>query len=123
MNNLKTIESAIQRLKAMYDCNYECIDADDGGDLLTTIHELEQMRINLLHDNYIKEVTDFRDHVVSTTPESKEKEDEHSLKAWEDFYGLKWTISFAGKEVTLDNEAGTWQPIVDMLTDYLDNYL
>ena len=123
MNNLKTIESAIQRLKVMYDCNYECMDADDGGDLLTTIHELEQMRINLMHDNYIKEVTEFRDHVVSTMPESTEKEDEHSLKAWEDFYELKWTISFAGKEVTLDNEAGTWQPIVDMLTDYLDNYL
>ena len=85
--------------------------------------ELEQMKRNLLHDDYIKKVTDFRDHVVSTMPESTEKEDEHSLKAWEDFYELKWTISFAGKEVTLDNEAGTWQPIVDMLTDYLDNYL
>ena len=122
MNNLKTIESAIQRLKAMYECNHEVMDADDSGDLLTTIHELEQMRRNLMHDNYIKEITDFRDHVVSTMPESTE-EDEHSLKAWEDFYELKWTISFAGKEVTLDNEAGTWQPIVDMLTDYLDNYL
>ena len=123
MNNLKTIESAIQRLKAMYDCNYESMDADDSGDLLVTIHELEQMKRNLLIDDYIKKVTDFRDHVVSTMPESTEEEDEHSLKAWEDFYGLKWTISFAGKEVTLDNEAGTWQPIVDMLTDYLDNYL
>ena len=122
MNNLKTIESAIQRLKAMYDCNYECMDADDSGDLLVTIHELEQIKRNLLHDDYIKKVTDFRDHVVSTMPESTEKEDEHSLKAWEDSYGLKWTISFAGKEVTLDSEAGTWQPIVDMLTDYLDNY-
>ena len=107
----------------MYDCNYESMDADDSGDLLTTIHELEQMKRNLLIDDYIKKVADFRDHVVSTMPESTEKEDEHSLKAWEDFYGLKWTISFAGKEVTLDNEAGTWQPIVDMLTDYLDNYL
>ena len=123
MNNLKTIESAIQRLKAMYECNHEVMDADDSGDLLTTIPELEQMRRNLMPDNYIKEITDFRDHVVSTMPESTEEEDEHSLKAWEDFYGLKWTISFAGKEVTLDNEAGTWQPIVDMLTDYLDNYL
>ena len=117
MNNLKTIESAIQRLKAMYDCNYECMDADDSGDLLATIHELEQMKRDLMHDDYIKKITDFRDHVVSTMPESTEDEDEHSLKAWEDFYGLKWTISFAGKEVTLDNEAGTWQPIVEMLTD------
>ena len=123
MNNLKTIESAIQRLKAMYDCNYESMDADDSGDLLVTIHELEQMKRNLLIDDYIKKVADFRDHVVSTMPESTEKEDEHSLKAWEDFYVLKWTISFAGKEVTLNNEAGTWQPIVDMLTNYLDNYL
>ena len=123
MNNLKTIESAIQRLKAMYDCNHEIMDADDLGDLLTTIHELEQMRRNLMHDDYIKKITDFRDHVVSTMPESYEEETDANLKAWEDFYGLKWTISFAGKEVTLDNEAGTWQPIVDMLDNYLDNYL
>ena len=123
MNNLKTIESAIQRLKAMYDCNHEVMDADDLGDLLTTIHELEQMRRNLMHDDYIKKITDFRNHVVSTMPESYEEETDANLKAWEDFYGLKWTISFAGKEVTLDNEAGTWQPIVDMLDNYLDNYL
>lgn len=123
MNNLKTIESAIQRLKAMYDCNHEVMDADDSGDLLTTIDELTQLRINLMHDNYIKEVTDFRDHVVSTMPESYEEETDDNLKAWEDFYGLKWTISFAGKELTLVNEAGTWQPIVDMLNNYLDNYL
>lgn len=123
MNNLKTIESAIQRLKAMYDCNHEVMDADDSGDLLTTIDELAQLRINLMHDNYIKEITDFRDHVVSTMPESYEEETDADLKAWEDFYGLKWTISFAGKELTLANEAGTYQPIVDMLNNYLDNYL
>lgn len=123
MNDIKTIEKAMQRLKDMYDCNHEVMDADDSGDLLTTIDELAQLRRNLMHDNYIKEVTDFRDHVVSTMPESTEDEDEHSLKAWEDFYGLKWTISFAGKELTLVNEAGTWQPIVDMLNNYLDYYL
>lgn len=123
MNDIKTIEKAMQRLRDMYDCNHEVMDADDSGDLLTTIDELAQLRRNLMHDNYIKEITDFRDHVVSTMPESYEEETDADLKAWEDFYGLKWTISFAGKELTLDNEAGTWQPIVDMLNNYLDNYL
>lgn len=123
MNDIKTIEKAMQRLRDMYDCNHEVMDADDSGDLLTTIDELAQLRRNLMHDNYIKEITDFRDHVVSTMPESYEEETDANLKAWEDFYGLKWTISFAGKELTLDNEAGTWQPIVDMLDNYLDNYL
>lgn len=123
MNDIKTIEKAMQRLRDMYDCNHEVMDADDSGDLLTTIDELAQLRRNLMHDNYIKEITDFRDHVVSTMPESYEEETDANLKAWEDFYGLKWTISFAGKELTLDNEAGTWQPIVDMLNNYLDNYL
>lgn len=123
MNDIKTIEKAMQRLRDMYDCNHEAMDADDSGDLLTTIDELAQLRINLMHDNYIKEITDFRDHVVSTMPESYEEETDANLKAWEDFYGLKWTISFAGKELTLANEAGTWQPIVDMLNNYLDYYL
>lgn len=123
MNDIKTIEKAMQRLRDMYDCNYEVMDADDSGDLLTTIDELEQMKRDLLYDDYIKKITDFRDHVVSTMPESYEEETDADLKAWEDFYELKWTISFAGKELTLDNEAGTWQPIVDMLNNYLDNYL
>ena len=123
MNDIKTIEKAMQQLRDMYECNHEAMDADDSGDLLTTIDELAQRRINLMHDNYIKEVTDFRDHVVSTMPESYEEETDADLKAWEDFYGLKWTISFAGKELTLVNEAGTYQPIVEMLNNYLDNYL
>ena len=123
MNGIKTIEKAMQRLRDMYDCNHDVMDAGDSGDLLITIDELAQLRRNLMHDNYIKEITDFRDHVVSTMPESYEEETDANLKAWEDFYGLKWTISFAGKELTLDNEAGTWQPIVDMLNNYLDNYL
>ena len=41
MNNLKTIESAIQRLKTMYDCNNEFMDADDLSDLLTTIDDVK----------------------------------------------------------------------------------
>lgn len=33
MNNLKTIESALQRLEELYDINREVMDADDYGDL------------------------------------------------------------------------------------------
>lgn len=118
MNDLKTIESAIRRLESMYDCNREVMDADDQGDLLVTIKDLEFMRRKLLHDEHKKNVTAFRDYVLSTMPSEDFTGDE--MKAWEDFYELKWSIRFGDQEVTLENAANTWQPIVDMLNDYIE---
>lgn len=51
MNNdkkLETINKAIDRLQAMYDCNHEVMDADDIGDLLTTMHNLKTMRNEMM---------------------------------------------------------------------------
>lgn len=44
---LEIINKAIDRLSALYDCNHEVMDADDIGDLLTTIHNLKTMRNEL----------------------------------------------------------------------------
>lgn len=118
MNDLKTIESAIQRLEAMYDCNHEVMDADDCGDLLGTITDLKLMRCHLLHEDYKEKVIAFRDYVVSTMPDVTD--DDNGQKQWEDFCGMRWTISFGDQEVTLQNGADTWQPIVDMLNGHID---
>lgn len=114
MKNLKTIESAIRRLEAMYDCNHEVMDADDCGDLLVTIKELELMRRQLLHDDYKEKVTAFRDYVFSTFPKGDDD------KEYDDFYKLEWTIKFGDREVTLDNAAETYQPILEMLNGHID---
>lgn len=41
--NAKTINAAIERLQAYYDCNHEYMDADDLGNLLTIIDSLKAM--------------------------------------------------------------------------------
>ena len=48
MKQAATIEKAINRLQCLYDCNHEVMDADDVGDLLTTMHELKAMRTELI---------------------------------------------------------------------------
>lgn len=46
---LETINKSIDRLRAAYECNHEVMDADDIGDLLTTIHNLKTMRNELMN--------------------------------------------------------------------------
>ena len=118
MNNLQTIESAIKRLKDKMMIDHEYMDADDLGDLTTTIKGLEQMRRELLCEEYKKKVTAFRDYVLSTMPEVDN--DSQHCKTWDDFYEMKWTISFGDQQVILDNQADTWQPMVDLLTEHLE---
>lgn len=43
MKQAMTIRKAIDRLQAYYDCNHEVMDADDLGDLQTTLIELRCM--------------------------------------------------------------------------------
>lgn len=116
MNNLKTIESAIRRLEAMYECNHEVMDADDQGDLLVTIKDLEYMRRDILHDEYKKKVSDFLNYVVSTMPD-----DSASNEEYDRFYAMDFTIKFGDQELLLQNGADTYQPIVDMLKDHLED--
>lgn len=49
MKTKETINKAIDRLQAYYDCNHEVMDADDLGDLIETIDELKTMRNALAH--------------------------------------------------------------------------
>lgn len=44
---IETINKAIDRLQTLYDCNHECMDADDVGDLLVTMQSLKDMRDEL----------------------------------------------------------------------------
>jgi len=118
MKNLKTIESAIQRLEAMYECNHEVMDVDDRGDLMVTITDLKFMRHQLLQEDYKSRVIAFRDYVVSTMP--GQVEDDNSRQQWEDFSSMRWSIRFGDQEVTINNGAETYQPILDMLNDHID---
>lgn len=47
-NKTDAIGKAVERLQAYYDCNHEVMDADDIGDLLTTIHELKTIHAKLI---------------------------------------------------------------------------
>lgn len=118
MDKLKTIESSIRRLEAIYVCNHEVMDADDQGDLLVTIKELKSMKRELLHNEYKEKVIAFRDYVLSTSPMVDCNND--TVELWDKFYELKWTVRFGDKEATLDNVAEVYQPIVDMLNDHID---
>lgn len=44
---IRTIESAINRLQAMHERDHEVMDADDEGDLLSTMLSLREMRSEL----------------------------------------------------------------------------
>lgn len=121
MNNLKTIESAIQRLEAMYDCNHEVMDADDCGDLLKTIDDLKSMRRKLRYDEHKAKIIAFRDHVLATMP--VDSDNDFDEEKWQAFYSLDWTIRYGGEEIQLDNCACVFSAIDEMLDEYINDVL
>lgn len=62
MKKIETINKAIDRLQAVHDCNHEVMDADDIGDLLTTIELLKEMVSDMTTTELIPEYVHDYDH-------------------------------------------------------------
>ena len=84
---------------------------EDEIDFLT-IEEVEHLQSSLETEEYVKQIDDFKQHLDDVMPSADAGEE-----ALEDFYGLKWTIEFAGKSVTLDNEAEIYNVVGQLLDD------
>ena len=116
MNNLKTIESALQRLEALYDINHEVMDADDLGDLLTTIDELKVMQYEYNRELYVDQLIQFKSYLdlSSALP------DERELQKWVE---QPYTIIHGDHKVTIDNGADVYNYMVQMLQNEIDDWV
>lgn len=84
---------------------------EDEIDFLT-VEEVEHLQSQLDSEEYIRQIEDFEQHLIDVMPGEDASDD-----TWEDFYELKWTIDFAGKSVTLENEAEIYNVVSDLLKE------
>lgn len=106
MSNLKELLKAIDRLQDMYDCNHEVMDADDQGDLLSTIEGLKTM----YHNTYKKQVIQFIEYLHSTPDGDNE---------WKQWSEQPYTITHGNKSVVIDNYADVYDGLLTLLEDHL----
>lgn len=115
MDKLKTIESSIRRLEAMYECNHEVMDADDIGDLQTTIDDLKRMRLEYNREKYVEQLWQFKEYIDNSAASDNERE----FKAWTE---KPFIISHGDHTVTVENGAEVYNHLTDMLQDEIDDW-
>lgn len=119
MDKLTTISNSIKRLEGLYLVNNEFYSDGENKEILETIESLKQMRGELLNESYAQKVKAFRDYMASMLPSDEEPDSE----VWNDFYDMDFKITFGDKQLTLHNEAGSYQGILDLLTDLINDYI
>lgn len=114
MNDLKTIESAIQRLETMLDINKDYMDADDQGNLQVTIDDLKHMARKIKYNNYIDQVKQFVDYMQTTLTDEDEQEE---------WLNTPYVITQGNHSVTIDNDADFYEGLLSLLKEHLSIYL
>lgn len=92
-------------------------EAKDDCHCLTN-NELNSLRITCEAEIYNRSVIAFRDRVDKAMPLADCTEAD-----WEKFYSSPWTITFAGRTVTIFNEATIYNGMLDTLNELIDNCL
>lgn len=75
---------------------------------------------------YVQRIKDFAAHVSKTIPEdangTEEQRAAYDTKMLA-LYDLKWTVSFGGETLTINNEAHIHMSFIYLLEDYIENCL
>lgn len=87
--------------------NTECVN-DDRMRCLTSLFKSFQIRA---------ELEDFHKHIVDSMPEDDNEDD------WEKFYRNYWNIRYGGKSIVIDNNAGIYSAMLDLIKEQIDDYM
>lgn len=115
MDKIEILESSIQRLVGLLEINREVMDADDIGDLQSTIEGLSRMVLEYNHDKYVEQLVQFKDYLDNSVANDNEKE----FTEWTE---KQYTITHDGHSVVIDNGAEVYNHLTDMLQDEIDNW-
>lgn len=103
--------------------------ANDIEDILNILHEhkyttncvdSERIRsLTVLLESFQKkaELEEFRKHIEDSMPDSGNDSE------WNDFYCKYWNIRYGGKAIVIDNNAGIYSAMLDLIKEQIDDYL
>ena len=114
MKQSVVLENAINRLMGLAEVNREFMDADDYGELQTTIKELVKMRHEKAHSEYRSQIKSFVDYLRDGVTAADGDE-------WTDWCQTPYIITHGDKKVTVDNGPETYEGIISLLEDHLED--
>lgn len=115
MNKIEILESSIQRLVGLLEVNREVMDADDIGDLQSTIDGLSRMIFEYNRDKYVEQLVQFKNYLDSSAVNDNEKE-------FTEWTSKQYTITHDGHSVVIDNGAEVYNCLTEMLQTEIDNW-
>ena len=110
MNDLKTLERAIKRLKDKMEIDHEYMDADDLGDLTVTICGLESMKQRIEHNNYVDQLEQFVDYLENALSDDDERNE---------WMSTPYVITQGKQSVTLCNCADVYDGLLTVLREHI----
>lgn len=110
----EVLESAIYRLKGLAEINREVMDADDYGELQTTIKELVKMKLQASATEYRHQIESFVDYLKDGCCTADG--DEHH-----DWCQTPYIISHGEKQVMVENGSEVYEGFLKLLSDHLED--
>lgn len=107
-----TLDKAIKRLEGLKEVNHEFMDADDLGDLESTIEELNKMKDRAIFHDYKKQIKNFLAYMDDCVDASKEEQ-------FEEYTQTPFVITHGNKKVTIDCGAEVHEHIQLLLKEHL----
>lgn len=107
-----TLDKAIKRLEGLKEVNHEFMDADDLGDLETTIEELNKIKDRAIFHEYKKQIKSFLDYMADSI-------DTGNTARFEEYTQTPFLITHGNKKVTVDCCAEVHEHIEGLLKAHL----
>ena len=115
VNEIKTLNEALEIVKAKLMIDREYMEEADIQSMTTTIRDLNWMLSNRLYEEKKKQLQAFINHLDTSYNGACESD-----YKWEMFTELPFVIGFNGETITLDNGADLFSRIRELLQDELD---
>lgn len=113
INELQALTEAIKIIESKLTTDRECMDDTSIQSMTKTIRDLNWMLSKRRHEEYVKQLKDFKDHMDITLQEY----DTDIQSNIDTFYSLEFEITFNGKKVVVENNADVFNDIYRCISD------
>lgn len=115
-NDLETLQDAVKIIESKFMLDKEVMTDTEIQDMTKTIRGLYWMISDRKHEDYMKQLKDFRDH-MDTTLKEYYTDDEDQVDA---FYHMDFEVTFNDKKVVLENGASVFNDIYSCIEKEID---
>ena len=115
-NELQTLQDAVKIIESKFMLDREVMTDTEIQDMTETIRGMYWLINDRKHEDYMKQLKNFRDHMDATLKEY-DTDDEDQIDA---FYHMDFEVTFNGKKVVLENGADVFNDIYSCIVNELN---